>query len=261
VADSLKEGIRPTATSRTIYNGIDPGAGVRSKSLAASIDRLLADRGFDPTVTLKIISTSALLPHKGLHHLLEGFHELLRRHPQFSDRVVWLILGEANSDEKRRYEHHLRSRATELGLERNLVWAGWQDDGSGWIAASDITVLPTVKDELFRYGDGRELRLLSTEGLPRTILESMAGGRPAIASDVGGVRELIRDGDDGFVVPPGNSRAIADALEVLATDADRRAAMGASASRSAARFTLDRCVRDTVQLYQELLSSENGVVS
>ena len=254
VADALKEGIRPGTPCRTIYNAIDFDSSIVPRSLSTAIDGLLAERGFDPRQTVKIISTSAFLPHKGLHHLLHAFHELFRRRPELSDRVAWLILGEVNSEEKLRYEHHLRARAAELGIEKNLIWAGYQDQGATWIAASDVTVLPTVKDELFRYDDGRELRILSSEGLPRTILESLAAGRPVIASEVGGVRELVRDGETGFVVRPSDPGAIAGALEVLVTDPDRRAAMGANARRHAERFTLERTINDTVQLYDELLS-------
>lgn len=258
VADALREGLRPNIPSRTIYNAIDFDASIAPPSLSATIERFLAERGFDPQSTVKIISTSAFLPHKGLHHLLYALHELLQRRPELSDRVAWLILGEANSEEKRRYEQHLRARAAELAVERNLFWVGWQDDGARWIAASDVTVLPTVKDELFRYDDGRELRLISTEGLPRTILESLAAGRPSIASDVGGVRELITNGDNGFVVKPSDSHAITDTLEMLITDDGRRTAMGASARRHAERFTLERTVNDTVRLYEELVSSRRG---
>lgn len=255
VADALKEGIRPGTPCRTIYNAIDFDSSVVPQSLSTTIGALLEDRGFDPRLTVKVISTSAFLPHKGLHHLLDAFADLLRRRPELSERMVWLVLGEVNSEEKRRYEHHLRGRAAALGIEKNLFWAGWQEHGATWIAASDVTVLPTVKDELFRYDDGRELHLVSTEGLPRTILESLAAGRPSIASDVGGVRELLTDGENGFVVRPSDPGAIADALEVLVTDENRRSVMGANARRSAERFTLERTVNDTVQLYDELLSA------
>jgi glycosyltransferase involved in cell wall biosynthesis len=261
VADALKDGIRSTIPSRTIYNGIDFDCAVAPESISVAIDTLLADRGFDPRITVKVVSTSAFLPHKGLHHLQQALHELLQKHPELSDRVAWLILGEANSEEKHRYERYLRNRAAELRIEKNMFWVGWQDNGASWIAAGDVTVLPTVKDEMFRYDDGRELRLISTEGLPRTLLESLAAGRPSIASEVGGVRELICHGENGFVVQPGNSHAIAHALKVLVTDVRRRTEMGVNARRSAERFTVQQCVQRTVQLYQQLVSARMRDVS
>ena len=82
VADALKETMRPGTASRTIYNAIDFGASIVPPSLSTAIDALLAERGFDPRQTLKVITTSSFLPHKGLHHVLEALPELFRRSPE-----------------------------------------------------------------------------------------------------------------------------------------------------------------------------------
>lgn len=93
------------------------------------------------------------------------------------------------------------------------------------------------------------------EGLPVSIIEAMAAGRPVVASEVGGVRELVEDGTTGFLVPPGNEEAMSDAIIRLLSDKEKLACFGRSAQRRAIDlFSVEAMATAYQSLYRELLS-------
>jgi glycosyltransferase involved in cell wall biosynthesis len=90
------------------------------------------------------------------------------------------------------------------------------------------------------------------EGLPTVLLEAMASGVPFVATDCGGVSEAFTDGVEGFLVAPRDPQALADALERLWRDPDRRARMGeAGRARATSRFTLERQLDELLAMYRE----------
>jgi glycosyltransferase involved in cell wall biosynthesis len=95
------------------------------------------------------------------------------------------------------------------------------------------------------------------EGLPRTLVEAAAAGRPIVTTDVTGCREVVRDGIEGFLVPPGDEAAAAQALSALAADPALRAKLGAAArARFEQRFTADAVKQKVRSLYQSLSSDD-----
>jgi glycosyltransferase involved in cell wall biosynthesis len=91
------------------------------------------------------------------------------------------------------------------------------------------------------------------EGLPRSLVEAAAAGRPIVTTDVTGCREVVRDGVEGFLVPPGDSNAAARALLTLAADPALRAKLGAAANaRFRERFTAQAVTQTVRSLYQSL---------
>jgi glycosyltransferase involved in cell wall biosynthesis len=91
------------------------------------------------------------------------------------------------------------------------------------------------------------------EGLPRTLVEAAAAGRPIVTTDVTGCREVVRDGVEGFLVPPGDEDAAARALAALATDPVLRTRLGAAArARFEERFTAEAVKRKVRDLYRSL---------
>jgi glycosyltransferase involved in cell wall biosynthesis len=97
--------------------------------------------------------------------------------------------------------------------QAGLTWHGRTDDVAGVWRTSDIAVVPA----------------LGGDGLPRAMLEAAASGRPLIVSDVAGCRQFVRDGREGFIVPPGDAEALARALVRLAHDPALRARLGSAA--------------------------------
>ena len=103
---------------------------------------------------------------------------------------------------------------------------------------------------------GSQLCLLISnwEGFPRSILEALRSGLPVIASDVGGVREAVVDGETGFLVPQRDEDCLRDRLRRLITDAELRVRMGAAArAHYEENFTFDRLLKQTLALYEATL--------
>ena len=94
------------------------------------------------------------------------------------------------------------------------------------------------------------------DNLPLSILEAMAAGLPVVGTRVGGIPELVVDGETGVVVEPESPRALADALEQLAGDPDRARKLGRNgAERAAEHFSPDGVAARMVALYEELCAS------
>ena len=128
-------------------------------------------------------------------------------------------------------------RAAELGVSADVVLPGAVDEMGAWYRAFDVLLLTSAN-----------------EGTPVVAIEALAAGTPVVATHVGGVADVVRDGEDGFLVPPGDLDAMADRLELLARDPERRLRMGAAGrERARARYGVARLVEDVDRLYAELL--------
>ena len=128
-------------------------------------------------------------------------------------------------------------RAHELGIVRDSVFLGYQEEVAPYYAAFDALILPSAN-----------------EGTPVSAIEALAGGRPVVATRVGGVPDVVRDGIDGFLVEPGDVDAMADRLAALAGDAQLRHRMGEAGRADVhERYSVDRLLDDVDQLYRRLL--------
>jgi glycosyltransferase involved in cell wall biosynthesis len=134
---------------------------------------------------------------------------------------------------------HLEQRAQELGVIRDTLFLGYQEEVAPFYAAFDALVLPS-----------------GNEGTPVSAIEALAAGRPVVATRVGGVPDVVRDGEDGFLVEAGATDDLADRLTQLARDPDLRERMGKQGrERVVPRYAVDRLVGDVDRLYRELLSA------
>jgi len=123
-------------------------------------------------------------------------------------------------------------------LEGAVSLLGWRDDVPELLSAMDLFLLTSL-----------------FEGLPRTVLQAMAASVPVVATDTGGVAEVIADGETGRLVPPGDPVAAADAVVSLAADEQTRLRFARSArSRLGAEFDIRLMVRDLEHLYDDILS-------
>ena len=136
----------------------------------------------------------------------------------------------------------LEQRAHELGVARDTVFLGYQEDVAPFYAAFDVLVLPS-----------------GNEGTPVTVIEALAAERPVVATRVGGVPDVVRDGEDGFLVEAGATDDLADRLGRLARDPALRARMGKKGrERVLPRYAVERLVDDVDELYRSLLSAGGG---
>jgi len=90
------------------------------------------------------------------------------------------------------------------------------------------------------------------EGSPATVKEAMAAGVPVIATDIGGVREILEDGKQGLLISPGSAKALQAALRLLIEDAPLRDAMGTAGRERAREFSMERMIERTEDVYASL---------
>jgi glycosyltransferase involved in cell wall biosynthesis len=131
---------------------------------------------------------------------------------------------------------HLERYAHELGVVRRCLFLGYQDEVGRFYQAIDALILPSTN-----------------EGTPVSVIEALAAERPAVATRVGGIPDVIRAGVDGFLVEVGDSAALAEQLTVLARDPARRAEMGAAGRANVLeRYAVERLIDDVDLLYRSL---------
>lgn len=161
-----------------------------------------------------VLYAGVLTPLKGVHHLIEAFAEAAA-----VVRSARLALVGAAPDEH--YRQRLLRRVTELRLDGRVefVPALPQAELAGWMARATVLVLPSL-----------------SEGLGRVLFEAMACGTPVIASAVGGTSEVVRDGENGFLVPAGEPAALAGRLIGLLERPEEAERMGRAGHVFAEQF-------------------------
>lgn len=198
--------------------------------------------GVDPTAfqprgdvrqgPLRIVAVGTLHEVKGQTHLIDACRRLVERDVAFSCRIVG---GGPDRD-------MLAARIADLGLGERVTLAGQMTSGAvaEELAAADVLVAPSVPTR----GGKRE-------GIPVVLMEAMATGLPVVASRLSGIPELVTDGVDGLLVPPGEAEAIADALERLASDPDLRRTLGNAGRATILRgFDIDRNAALLIQRFE-----------
>jgi glycosyltransferase involved in cell wall biosynthesis len=139
--------------------------------------------------------------------------EALGRAPLARDGRTVAVLAGAAWREDPRLPEELRGRAAALGVEDQLRLPGFVDDVAALYAAADVVAVPSTQPD----------------PLPNAALEAAAAGCCVVAADHGGLREILRNGTTGLLVPPGDPGALAEALGALRDDPGRRARLGAAA--------------------------------
>ncbi|MGH7340232.1 MAG: glycosyltransferase family 4 protein, partial [Candidatus Rokuibacteriota bacterium] len=130
--------------------------------------------------------------------------------------------------------------------ERGAVeWWGWRDDMVPVFQQCHVVCLPSYR-----------------EGLPKALIDAAACGRAIVTCDVPGCREVVREGENGLLVPPRDSGALAAALRRLLEDATLRRAMGERGrARAVAEFSVERVIEQTLALYRDLLAERSAARS
>jgi glycosyltransferase involved in cell wall biosynthesis len=212
----------PEGKLRLIQNGIpDPpppsGRDVRS------------ELGIGESVPL-IGVVASLRPQKALEVFLESVAELCGAHPDLRA----LIIGGEDATQPE-VKPRLLEVVRELDLEGTVVFTGARDDVADMYAAMDVGVLSS-----------------DYEGSPLTLMECMEAARPVVATAVGGVPDIVVDGETGFLVPPRDPHALAVAIERLLADPELRRRFGeAGKRRRRSEFSIANTVREVQALYEE----------
>lgn len=202
-----------------IYNGVDPGAFRPGRSASAVRAQLGLPEG------AVVLGTNARLhPIKGLAHLLTAAPQILAARPQ----AHFVIAGDGP------IRAELESMARRLRLGGQVRFLGFRDDIADLTQIYDLFLLPSLQ-----------------EAVPFALLEAMSLGRAVVATECGGVPEVVLDGVTGSIVPPRDSRALARAvIDLLADDAKRRAFGEAARARVAEHYTPDRMLARTLDVIE-----------
>jgi glycosyltransferase involved in cell wall biosynthesis len=206
---------------RVVYNGVDPDRFEAPQTPHAT----KAELGI-PLHHAVVLLLARLEPQKDPRTFLQAAAMVAEAVPA----VSFLVVGGGS------LEGELRREAEALGLGDRIVFTGPRRDVARLLAACDVSVISSVK-----------------EGMSNTIMESMAAGRPMVATRVGGNAELIEPGETGFLVRARDAMGIATAVQRILEDSSLAKAMGSQAkARIAQRFSVDAMVRATQALYDEV---------
>lgn len=230
VAEPVREFLRdsvgiPERKLVTIQNGVDVARFESAKPLDRS--RVgCTDREF------VIGCVARLSREKGHAVLLEAFQRMHAVHPN----ARLLLIGEGEEGVR------LKASADRLGLNGAVRFLGLREDVPELLATCDAVVLPSLE-----------------EGFPMVLLEAMAAGKAVVATQVGAIPGLIRAGDTGMLVPPGDPTALADAMSWLLDDASLRRRLGGRGQALVRdTFGFDKTISQYDQVYQAVLSNDRG---
>jgi L-malate glycosyltransferase len=225
IADKVRAEARGTARFAVVPNGVD----LSRWSAPVPPCALRNEYGIPHDAPL-IGVVARLEAEKGQRHLIDAMPAVLRAAPD----AHLVIVGEGSEADA------LRERAATLGspVTERVLFTGRRDDVSALTADLTVAVLPSLRE---------------AQGI--SLLEAMARRVAVVASDVGGIPEVVTDGVDGLLVPPAEPEALAAAILRLVRDADLRRRLGEAGHRTVAeRFSIDAQVRRTEAVYDEELA-------
>ena len=205
----------------TIYNGIDLSGFL---SLDRELERKAVRTEFGIPSDAHLLTTVAVLrPQKGIQYMIRALPEVLASSP----KTYYLVVGDGS------HRNTLIEEAKKSNVNHRVIFAGMRRDVTRLLTASDIFVLPTL-----------------TEALPTVLAESMAAKLPIIASRVGGVPEMVRDGENGCLVEAEDVDGLAAASIHLLNDHQKRVTMGAVGWNIVNQtFNIERQVEKLEDLY------------
>ncbi len=177
--------------------------------------------------SLVVGTVARLSEQKGIEYLLYAAKKTIEQFPN----ITFIIVGSGP------LASQLKELSIKLNISRNVKFIGFRNDIPELLSVIDIFVLPSL-----------------WEGMPNALLEAMAAGKPVIATDTGGSKDLIDSNINGVLVEPANSEALAEAILKLLGDPAQRQRLGESAREKVKeRFPIDKMVFKTEQIYTKLI--------
>lgn len=240
---TLRALLNPPGSRVVFENADDLAEAVRGRLVRPQAAVLIRGAGVDivrfqpqpePAGIPKVVLVARMLWEKGISDFVEAARRLRAR------KVLarFVLVGEPDSGNPAAIP---RTQLQAWHREGVIEWLGQRSDIPEILADSHIVCLPSY----YR------------EGLPKSLIEAAAAGRPIVAADVPGCREAVRHGDNGFLVPNRDPEALAEALATLIQDPSLRQRMGASGRRRAeTEFASALVCEATLALYRELLAEE-----
>lgn len=223
LAEAMEPIGRPQRPVKVVYTGTDFRLDTQGQR-----ETIRLELGLSPDQVL-LLEVGALYRNKGQFELLAALAALLRE----GHRVHLALIGSGP------HEADLRTLAAKFGLDAHVSFHGQQPHAEvmRFMTAADVVVLPSYN-----------------EGLPNALVEAHGCGRAVVATRVGGIPEVVRDGVSGVLCPPQDSVALTRALRLLVTDPALRQRMGAAGQAWVAEhFTWAQNAWHYLQIYQDLI--------
>jgi glycosyltransferase involved in cell wall biosynthesis len=211
--------------ARVIVHGIDLSRSHELRAERAAVRAAVREELGVPDDELLVLTVANLRPEKGYDVLLDAARTIGDRHLP----VRFIAVGRGPLADE------LAARHRDLDLGERFRFLGERSDVIRLLVGCDVFVLPSRQ-----------------EGLPVTLMEATSTGTAIVASAVGGVPQVITDGVDGLLVPPGDPGALADAVERVVTDPDLRRRLGEGAIRRSDMFDVGAASREVEGIYRGL---------
>ena len=195
----------------TIHSGVDID---RYMNVQVDIAEKKRELGLN-SKGLVVGTVGWLLSIKGPMHLLKAMSNVWESHPE----VCLIFVGKGD------LEKGLKEEARRIGVWDKVKFLGWRDDIPEIMQVLDVFVLPSLN-----------------EGMGRVLVEAMAEGKPVVASRVGGILDLIKEGQNGFLAEPGDEKSLAIAIKKLLKDKKMRDEMGKRGREIAQGFSVEKMI-------------------
>ncbi len=175
-----------------------------------------------------------LVPIKGHRYFLDAVKKVIEREPAISKGVKFVIVGDGE------LRKELEAYSNSVGIEDSVIFTGFRFDLAQVYSDLDIVVLTSLN-----------------EGTPVSLIEAMASGKPVIATEVGGVKDLVKNKKTGFLVPPRDVEQLADRTIQLLKDERLRKVMGEEGRKAVyPGFSIETLVKNLNAFYLNLLNNK-----
>ncbi|MPY88114.1 MAG: glycosyltransferase [Luteitalea sp.] len=211
----------PSAKTKVVYLGVPLDEFARPRT-HEEIRAARAALGIEPE-TFALGTITRLMPSKGNTYLIEAMKHVGQRLPD----ARCFIVGEGE------LQAELEAQARALGVSDRVRLTGFTRDVAAALSALDLVVFPSL-----------------WEGTPLTAFEALAMGKPIVATDADGLKDILTDGEDACVVPQRDARALGDAIVRLQGDRELRSRLGAHARTTGRRYDIQAFVHKMEHLYE-----------
>ena len=223
--EHLEEGIASIEKYVVIHSGV-----MLDRLMNMSVDAGAVRGEFGIAQDSNVVGVvGRLVPIKGHKYLVSAAKRIIK---EFRN-TVFVFVGDGYLSSR------LERQAESVGVRKNIIFTGWRKDAVEILDLFDILVLPSLN-----------------EGMGKVLVEGMALGKPIIASNVGGIIDLVRNGENGILVPPGDSDALGEAILQLLKDKNLSEKLGKNGKAMVyPEFDASVMVKQIDDLYESLLVS------
>ena len=222
--EHLEQGVASIEKYVIIHSGV-----MLQQIMNTNIDVETGKKEFDIPQNSNVIGVvGRLVPIKGHKYLVSAAKRIIK---EFGN-TVFVFVGDGY------LEARLQRQAESLGVRKNIIFAGWRNDVIKILGLFDVLVLPSLN-----------------EGMGKVLIEGMALGKPIVASSVGGIIDLVKNGDNGILVPPRDSDGLSDAILNLIRNKKLAQELGKNGKAKVyPEYDTTVMIRQIEDLYESLLN-------